>query len=115
MVGLERHGQFAVYQTIIVGVIVHDLLPPLVSPVRDGQGVVVFEHGLAPHAARVMKAVFLRLAQLVNEEVTGETEALFRVLWRFNKHSKGPLAYPEEITIDEVTGLLNDLMDLYKV
>ena len=72
----------------------HDLLPPLVSPVRDGQGVVVLEHGLAPHAAHLMKAVFLRLAQLVNEKVAGETEALFRVLWRFNKHSKEPPRIP---------------------
>ena len=63
----------------------------------------------------VMKAVFLRLAQLVEEEVTPETEALFRVLWRFDRHRTGPPSYPEEITRGEVSGLLNGLYDLYSV
>ena len=62
-----------------------------------------------------MKAVFLRLAQLVHEDVTGETEALFRVLWRFHRHSTGPPAYPEEITSKEIMGLLHNLMYLYDV
>ena len=57
----------------------------------------------------VMKAVFLYLRRLYQKEITPETEALFRVLWRFNRHRKGPPAYPEEITREEIEGLLIDI------
>ena len=63
----------------------------------------------------VMKAVFLRLAELHDKEITVETETLFRVLWRFNRHRKGPPAYPEKITWEEIGGLLNDLIELYNL
>jgi hypothetical protein len=61
----------------------------------------------------VMNAVYLRLAELHEGEIKVETEALFRVLWRFHRHRKGPPAYPEQITRTEIMGILHDLIDLY--
>jgi hypothetical protein len=59
-----------------------------------------------------MKSVHLRLSELLEgEEFTEETEALFRVLWRFARHSRGPPGYLE-ITRDEIMGLLSDTMEL---
>ena len=63
----------------------------------------------------IMKSVHLRLGELlVGEEFTGETEALFRVLWRFTRHSRGPPGYPET-NEDEIMGLLYDTMELQKL
>lgn len=59
----------------------------------------------------VMKAVYLRLGHLLNREITDETEALFRVLWRFIYHRRGPPGYPE-ITRKEIESLLMERQDL---
>ena len=41
----------------------------------------------------VMKAVHLRLSELRKKEISPETESLFRVLWRFTYHRRGPPGY----------------------
>jgi hypothetical protein len=61
----------------------------------------------------VMKAVHYRLERLAEEgDIGEEAEMLFRALWRFDRHRSGPPGYPEEITEEEVTGLLYSTMDL---
>ena len=56
-----------------------------------------------------MKAVHLRLGELLEcNEFTEETETLFRVLWRFEHHRRGPPAYPE-FTDDALVELLYDV------
>jgi hypothetical protein len=60
----------------------------------------------------VMKAVHLRLGELLEgNEFNVETETLFRVLWRFTHHRRGPPGYPE-ITPNVIEWLLTESSDL---
>jgi hypothetical protein len=56
----------------------------------------------------VMKAVYRQLVKDLEAGLTRESEILFKVLWRFNKHRTGAPGYPE-INHETVRKLLLDL------
>jgi len=66
-------------------------------------------HGLQPHEfGPVFRAVKHRLFQLVeNRSNFPESEALFKVLFRFDNCKPGRPEYPEEITWQLITEYIN--------
>ena len=66
-------------------------------------------HGLYPHEfGPVFRAVKQRLFQLLKgREDFFEAEALFRVLWRFENCKVGRPRYPEEISWQLISELVN--------
>jgi len=66
-------------------------------------------HGLYPHEfGPVFRAVKHRLLQLLEyQEDFLEAEALFRVLWRFENCKVGRPRYPEEISWQLISELVN--------
>jgi len=66
-------------------------------------------HGLYPHEfGPVFRAVKHRLLKLMEDrENFPEAEALFRVLWRFENCKVGRPSYPEEISWQLISELVN--------
>ena len=66
-------------------------------------------HGLYPHEfGPVFRAIKQRLLQLLEgREYFLEAEALFRVLWRFENCKLGRPRYPEEISWQLISELVN--------
>jgi hypothetical protein len=61
-----------------------------------------------------MRATTTRLSKLVHESPEhDDIEPLFKVLWRFKEHKRGPPGYPE-IRKDTINRLLADLWIILK-